>query len=313
MELLRRFEDVKLTLNAPQSLVVTDTEVLPVDIKVLEAKEIPNRIREPRERPLLVLANAVLHEELAARLEDAGIGYFDAGGRRWLPGGQRTKRAQQATLTKKRGLYAASIRLSQLLADHPGELWTERGLANRGLTTQATAHRLLVRLEGEGLVERRGQGRGAARRVASVSGMRAWLAREGRPKRVARLSCYMREPLLLPEIPGRSFVLTGAVAAEDLGLPVLTSQARPTFRVNVNPDELENVPEALGGFRTEEGANLTLVADPDRLAFIDAFVAPGGDRVASPSRTMLDLYLEPRGEAAVGVFLDLWGEREVLR
>jgi len=26
---------------------------------------------------------------------------------------------------------------------------------------------------------------------------------------------------------------------------------------------------------------------------------------------MLDLYLEPRGEAAVGVFLDLWGSKEI--
>ena len=91
----------------------------------------------------------------------------------------------------------------------------------------------------------------------------------------------------------------------------MTQAVTPTMRVSVRPEELEDVPEALGGFRTEQGANLILIADPDRLAFTDAIGRPDSWLLAPPSRIMLDLYLEARGEAAVDVFLDLWGEKEV--
>lgn len=105
--------------------------------------------------------------------------------------------------------------------------------------------------------------------------------------------------------------LTGAAGAAEIGMPVMTRSVTPMMRVSVRPEELEDVPEALGGFRTEQGANLILVADPDRLAFIDPISRPDGRLLAPPSRIMLDLYLEARGEAAVDVFLDLWGEKEV--
>jgi hypothetical protein len=95
-------------------------------------------------------------------------------------------------------------------------------------------------------------------------------------------------------------------------MPVLTRATTPTVRVSARPEELEDVPEALGGFRTEDGANLILIADPDRLAFVDAFAGSGGRLLAPPSRIMLDLFLEARGEAAVDVFLSLWGDREVV-
>jgi hypothetical protein len=110
---------------------------------------------------------------------------------------------------------------------------------------------------------------------------------------------------------GHAVVLSGAAAAERLGLPVLTAPPRPLLRVAVGHEELEEVPAALGGFRTERGANVTLVADPDRLALADLREDRDGRPIAPPSRVMLDLYLEPRGEAAAEVFLDLWGSREI--
>ncbi len=310
---MREFDDVELARNAPQSVVVTDNDVYPVRIELLDAEQIQARMEEGAKPSLLIVANAVLDEGTAARLEDAGISYFDAGGRRWLPHLKRTERARTPKAGHRRGLYAPSIRLTQLLADNPHESWTERGLARRGLTTQATAHRLLVRLEQEGLLEREGRGRNASRWVRQPSRMRAWLAREGRPRRATQLSCFVRDPFDLPGIVGRAFALTGAVAASEIGFPVLTGDARPMLRVNVAPDELEDIPEALGGFRTDEGANLMLVADPDRLAFIDPVTDRGERLIAPPSRVMLDLYLEGRGDSTVGVFLDLWGDRDIRR
>ena len=82
-------------------------------------------------------------------------------------------------------------------------------------------------------------------------------------------------------------------------------------RVNVTADELEDIPEAIGGFRTEVGANLTLVADPDRFAFVDPYFDGRRRLIAPPSRIMLDLHLEARGGAAADVFLDLWGDRVI--
>jgi hypothetical protein len=157
-------------------------------------------------------------------------------------------------------------------------------------------------------MERRGKGRGASRSVGDTAGLRRWLAREGRPGRRRSLSCFIRDPDSLPaRADGYELALTGAVAAERIGIPVRTNEVRPLVRVGVAGDELEAVPTALGGFRTDRGANLILIADPQRLAFTDSRTLPDGGVVAPPSRIMLDLYLEPRGDAAVDVFLDLWG------
>jgi hypothetical protein len=130
--------------------------------------------------------------------------------------------------------------------------------------------------------------------------MRRWLAREARPQKVARLTCFVENPERQRDMVGRSLALTGAAGATAMGMPVLTREATPTLRVSTRPEELEDVPEALGG------ANLILIADPDRLAFVDAVARPGRLPLAPPSRIMLDLFLEPRGEAAVDVFQDLW-------
>lgn len=311
VNLLRRFDDVELVVDAPQSVIVTERDVLPVRVELLETGEVERYLRgRTGGESLLVIANTVLDEETAARLEDAGISYLDAGGRRWVRTWERSKQARSRPSKARRSLYAASIKLVQLLADHPDEPWTERGLSNCGHTTQATAHRLLSRLEEEGLVGREGRGRATTRWVLDARELRRWLSRYGRPGRIVWLSCFVPEPLDLPGLIGRNFALTGAMAAERIGMPVLSRPEHPFFRVNVAADELEDIPEALGGFRTESGANLTLIADPDRLAFSDPRPpVVAGETLAPPSRIMLDLYLEPRGEAAADVFLDLWGNR----
>jgi len=89
-------------------------------------------------------------------------------------------------------------------------------------------------------------------------------------------------------------------------MPVVSNIQRPMYRVPATGDELEDVPSTVGGFRTDRGANLVLVADPHRLAALDATTTDEGIVVAPLSRVMLDLYLEPRGAAAADVFLDLW-------
>jgi hypothetical protein len=309
--ILRKLDDVKIVENSPQTVLITQDAVFPVRIELVEADEIDERAQAEQSDDELLVINAVLDDDAAARLEDANASYIDAAGRRWLRSWARTKRTSEAAAGGKRRLYPASVRLAQLLADHPQEPWTERGLARRGQTTQTTAHRLLGRLEGQRLLQREGRGPSTLRWVRDPVAMRSWLAREARPRKVARLACFVEDPERPRNVVGRTLALTGAAAAAAIGMPVLTRAVTPTMRVSARPEELEDVPEALGGFRTERGSNLTLIADPDRLAFVDAVARRDGWLLAPPSRIMLDLFLEARGEAAVDVFQSLWGDREV--
>jgi len=299
--------------EAPETAVIVPGGAFPVEVTAVgrdELKTILATHQAPRARLLVI--DAVLDDDTAARLEDAGINYVDAARRAWFSGQSRTAMSREARTRAPRSLRAGSLRLAQLLADHPGEPWTERSLAARGGSTPVTAHSLLNRLEGEDLVERRGRGRATKRRVGDPAGLRRWLARNGRPSRVRRLACFVPDPSGIPSsVIGHAIVLSGAAAAERLGLPVLTATPRPLLRVAAGQEELEEIPAALGGFRTERGANVTLIADPDKLALTDPGEAPDGRLIAPPSRVMLDLYLEPRGEAAAEVFLDLWGTKEI--
>ncbi|HXS34170.1 MAG TPA: hypothetical protein VN758_10410 [Solirubrobacterales bacterium] len=298
--------------DAPESAVVVRGFAFPVRIEAVEQGELEERLNRVRRGSWLLLIRAVLDDEMAARFEDAGVGYVDPSGRWWVPGVERTSRSLTLQATARRSLRAPSLRLSQLLADHPDQSWTERNLAKRGDTTPTTAHRLLARLERDGFVKAQGQGRGASRRVRDVEGLRSWLAREGRPGRGRSLSCFVPDPRSIPaRAAGCALALTGAVAAERIGFPVRTGAGLPLVRVGGEDDAFEAVPGALGGFRTERGANMILIADPQRLALTDATRLEGGGLVAPPSRIMLDLYLEPRGEAAVDVFLSLWGSRTI--
>jgi hypothetical protein len=305
--------DVDVIRDAPESAVVIAGQAFPVEAGVVEKRELTGLLDGERSHGRrLLMIRAVLDDATAARLEDADIGFVDATGRAWLPGRALTKRVRDRLPARRRALRAGSLRPAQLIADHPEETWTIRRLAERGASSEVTAHRLLRTLEEEGLMKRHGRGRGMERRVVDVEGVRRWLADRGRPSSPQRLSCFVRDPHAVPaSIADHQLVLTGALAAERIGLPVLTGMQRPLYRVQASGEDLEQIPRALGGFRTERGANLTLIADPEHLAGGDAHTDGDGRLTAPPSRVMLDLYLEPRGEAAVGVFLDLWGSKDI--
>jgi IclR helix-turn-helix domain len=304
--------DVDVIRDAPESAVVIAGQAFPVEAVVIESGELAGLLDRESDSKRMLMINAVLDDAMAARLEDADIGFVDATGRAWLPGQTLTKRVHDRLPARRRALRAGSLRPAQLIADHPEEAWTIRRLAERAASSEVTAHRLLKTLEEARLIDRHGRGRGMQRRVVDVEGVRRWLAEHGRPSSAQRLSCFIRDPNTVPaSIAGYELVLTGASAAERMGLPVLTGMQRPLYRVQAADEDLEQIPQALGGFRTERGANLTLIADPEHLASGDARTDADGRVIAPPSRVMLDLYLEPRGEAAAGVFLDLWGSKDI--
>lgn len=311
VQAVRRLSDVSVVEDAPESALVMAGRVTQLRVVAVGRQQLDELLLGGRaaQGERLAVVNAVLDDGIAARLEDAGIAYVDASGRGWLPGRPRTRRRRVPDPGAPRAPRGASLRLAQLLADHPDRSWTERGLAERGESTQVTAHRLLTQLEQRGLVERTGTGRAASRRVVDARALRRWLAQHGRPGRTQRLTCFLPDPERIAAHADPQLVLTGALAAERLELPVLTAIPRATYRVPVRGEALEQIPAMLGGFRTERGANAVLIADRERLGQLDAGRLSDGQAVAPLSRIMLDLHLEPRGKAAVSVFLDLWSAR----
>lgn len=310
VEALRRLPDVGVHLGAPNSTIITADQVLPITPVLATATELEELVAErPENGAWLALVKAALDDRTAARLEDAGVGYVDAANRAWLPGQSSTPTARPVGAGRARGLRAGGLRLAQLLADYPDEQWSERELARRGASSPVTAHHLLRQLEADWLIVRTGSGTRPGRRVRDAAALRRWLAVNGRPDRVDILNCFVSGPeALSSHANGHRLALTGARAAARIGLPVLTSRPQYLYRVDAEGDEFERVPSEIGGFRTDRGANVALISDPGRLALTDARRL-GRGLVAPPSRVMLDLFLEPRGDAAVDAFLDLWGSR----
>jgi hypothetical protein len=260
----------------------------------------------------LWIVDGVLDDDAQARLEDAGIAFVDAAGTAWVPGIPRSTRRRVTRPIDGTGsrLRAPSILMGQWLADHPDEPVNAPSLARHGGASTLSAKHLLRSLEERGFVSAAGRGRAATRAVIDVRGLRAWLAMAGRPRRTQRVACFLRDPFNIPAVEGApALTLTGAAAAERIGLPVLSRVPRALYRVAAAEQELEDVPAALGGTRVGRGANAVLIADPHALATHDLRRGEDGSLRAPPSRIMLDLFLEPRGEAAVDLFLELWRDR----
>lgn len=307
---LRRLPGVTVIEGAPETSVVRHGAAQLVVAEIVDVRAVRARLAAERDsaeaRPMLLAVQGAVDDRTAARLEDLGVSFADIEGRAWLAGTPRSARAR-ARSGKSRHLRPESLRLAQLLADHPIERWTQRSLAARGDSTQVTAQRLLRRLEDEGLVVRKGGGRTTETTVTSPVALRRWLLDHARPERTVRLAFFLRDPTDIPDEVGNvHLALTGSLAAERLGVPVATSQPPPTFRADCGPERLEDLPALLGGFRTDEGATATLIADPGRLGHVDARRLGDGTLVAPPSRVMLDLLLESRGTSTAELFADLW-------
>ena len=184
-------------------------------------------------------------------------------------------------------------------------------LADHAQVSTGTAHNLLRRLAGLGLVARIGKGRGASTEVTDRRALRRWVVRSAGHDDSPRLWCYVRDLSAIPaEHDGVPLIRSGSAAASLMGLPEMSSVSTVLVRVPVDAQALEDLPAGIRALRTDQAANLLLVADVKRLA-TDARRLDAGVWVAPPSRIAIDLGLEPRGAAAAEVFLDLWGD-EVL-
>lgn len=293
-----------LLLRAPASALLGEGVVQPLEVRRITGREAQHldELAEPTASALLLIVEAVLDDASAMGLEDRGIAYVDAAGRAWVPGAPRSAPTQP----KQRRMRTSSIRAAQLIADHPDTTWTEPMLANQAQVSSGTAHNLVRDLLSLNLVQRTGEGT-AGVRSRDTRGLRRWLVAQACREQPLMVSCYIPGAEDLDdEIDGVPLIRTGAEAARLLGVPVVSSIQRVLIRVPI-ASGLEDLPARLGGLRTAAGANVVLVADRNRFAASDARLVHGV-WVAPPSRIAVDLTMEPRGDAASSVFLDLWGE-----
>jgi hypothetical protein len=251
--------------------------------------------------PLLLVADETTAEARAI-LEEHGIGVVDGLGNVHielpgllfhLEGHRRPRQSRPARLTGKAGLVAQALLLN---ADRD---WQVQDLAEEAGISLGLTHRVLARLEVEGVITAEGKGRNRMRRVANPTALLDLWAEENveRPTRTIGHLLAQTPRQLIKEIGanlGRSgvdYAFTGAAAAA-LVAPLIT--AVPVVDVWVTataaPGELH---KAAGTEPVQDGQNVVFLQSKDDtpLAFREQVESVW---VANRMRLYADLRRDPR-------------------
>lgn len=318
VRILRDVPDVAIEVVAPRQrhdivLQAGDVELV-VEVKARRAinaaaaRQLVEYAKQLRSGAHLIVVARTTTEDARKLLKEAGIGLVDAAGnlRLQLPGifvwteGRRQKggagreSAPPVKLTGKAGVVAEA-----LLAE-PDREWKVQDLAERGGVSAALAHRLLVRLEREKLVEAKGAGPQRTRRVTNPTALLDLWAEElgDRGVRQARGFRLARDPRVQAKTLSRLLVqasidhaVTGAAGAALLA-PFIT--AIPVLDVWVaETANLDDVLTDVRADRVQDGHNLVLRQVPGdgplvfRRRVQDVWTA-------SPFRLFHDLRQDPR-------------------
>jgi hypothetical protein len=264
----------------------------------------------------LVVADR-LPKHVRRELEAAGWAYADGTGAIHidLPGvllhvepGRPTARGG---IPRPAGMGVVGVRVAQCLLGDPTRTWSVADLARQAACAAGEAHRIIVRLEGEGFLEASGRGKTLRRHVRDPGALLDWLATVPSARRVRErldVSLYARDPMaLVTKLSARAleadvlYAVTGATGAAALGAPVST--AVPITLVRVAPDvpSLAEAAQLLGVEPVDAGANMALIRDVGELG-LNGRVSSGSVYVAPPVRIWLDMLGEPRGEDAAALF-----------
>jgi len=250
-------------------------------------------------------------------LENAGCAYADAVGAVHIevPGLLlHIEPSQQRGLAKIRapaGIGVVGVRLVQAMLSEPQRDWSVAELAKAADGSTGQAHKILTRLESEGLVTVTGRGPARRRRITSPGDLLDWLATVPAARRVReRLHAFMYAPdamKLATRISTRAmqtgliYAITGAGGAALLGARAAVS-AIPEMMVRIDPDlDLHHAAELLQAEPVDGGANLMLVRDLGRLG-VHRSASNGPVLIAPPPRVWLDMLSEPRGDDAAALF-----------
>lgn len=261
-------------------------------------------VREARSRaglPVLMIAGETTADARQI-LEQHGVGLVDGLGNAHveLPGllihqagGRPGQRARPARLEGKAGVCA------QALLEHQGRRWQVREMAEVAGVSLGLAHRVLARLEAEGVVVAEGTGRDRVRRVADPTALLDLWAEENtyRPVRTRGYLLAQGHRQLIGELGpglerhGIKYALTGAAAAS-LVAPFVT--AVPVTEVWVMATAAPGgIVDAAGADPVADGHNVVFLQakDDTPLAFREQ---AAGLWVASRFRVYADLRRDPR-------------------
>lgn len=283
---------------------------VPVAVEVKRAAnaatawQLVHRAHALGDRPLLVIASQTTTEAREI-LEDHGIGVIDGLGNAHieLPGlllhleGRRRKplerRSAPTRLRGKAGVVAQALLL------HPDREWQVKDLADEAEVSGGLAHRVLTRLEREGIVGISGTGPRRVRRVTNPTALLDLWAEEttDRPTRTLAYLLAQAPQQLIRGLGGNlarsglDYALTGA-AAGSVVAPFITAVPVVELWVpaTVAPEDL---PEAAGADPVTDGQNVVFLQGKDGTPL--AFREQVDDLwVANRFRLYADLRRDPR-------------------
>jgi hypothetical protein len=272
------------------------------------------QLTQPGHVPMVVAER--LTTSVRAALEDAGCSYADGTGTVHLeaPGFllhiENPRPNGGRVIAPPRGLGAVAVRVIQTLLTEPERDWAVVDLVEASGASAGEAHKVLQRLETEGLVRTTGTGNARRRKIAQPSDLLDWLARVPAARKIhSRLHAYLYAPdpeslttrLSYQAVQsGIMWGLTGAAGARVMGVGAVTALPVAMVRVPPKPGLLEAA-KMLGAEPVESGANLLLVADVGQVG-THAVMHNGPVAMAPAVRIYLDMLGEPRGEDAAALF-----------
>lgn len=249
-------------------------------------------------------------------LEEAGCSYADGTGAAHLEGPgflihiDPTPRRRDGAIDAPRGLGVVAVRVVQVLLTEAEREWSVTDLAQDAGVSLGEAHKVLSRLDAEGLVATTGTAKTRRRAVRQPTDLLDWLATvPSARKSHARLKAFLYTPdpdALLTRLAFHAhqstatWAVTGAAAARVMGMGAVTALPTVLVRVPAKPG-LAEAAHSLGVEPVESGANVMLLADVGEVGTRHA-VRVGPMSVAPPVRIWLDMLGEPRGEDAAALF-----------
>ena len=268
------------------------------------AWQLVHRTQVRPEAPLLLIAGETTADARAI-LQEHGIGVVDGLGNAHielpglllhLEGRRRPRGARGSTRTRLRG--KAGI-VPQALLLRPERAWQVKELADEAQVSAALAHRVLTRLEAEGIVAAEGTGPNRVRRVTNPTALLDLWAEENVERQTRTLAYLLAQTprRLIKEIGanlgrgGIDYALTGA-AAGSLVAPFIT--AVPVVDVWVKATAApEDLCQAVGANPVAEGQNVVLLQAKDDapLVFREKIK---GLWVVNRFRLYVDLLRDPR-------------------
>jgi hypothetical protein len=286
-------------------------EPLAVEVKrqanAATAWQLVQQARDASDGTLLLVAGATTAEAREI-LERHGVAVVDGLGNAHveLPGffvhteGKRRRSDEPARPQPRARLAGKAGVAAQALLLHPDQAWKVQDLAAEAHVSVGLAHRVLVRLEAETLVEAEGAGPKRVRRIVDPTALLDLWAEENTDRAVRRAPAYRlaRDPRELADVvragldaAGIEHAVTGAAAAGRIA-PFVT--AVPVSEVWVDAVvSLEDAATAVDAEPAETGYNLVLaqtdVGEP--LAFRREVE---GTWIVNPMRLFYDLRNDPR-------------------